>query len=288
MKHNNIVKKFISKFLILVTILLVSTKWTIAEEVDDQREFDYTKEDEHEFDYTKGSKKSPPYWGELKKEWAACKNGKMQSPIDMTNDNLKIVPNLGRIEKNYKPKNAILKNRGHDIQVKWLGDAGSIKINGTKFFLHQAHWHSPSEHTIDGSRYEVELHMVHESPIVNGKSETAVLGVLYKFGPSDPILTKLSKHIKAMVNNISETNIGDINPSEFVCEGDEYYQYVGSLTVPPCTEGVIWTINKKVGTVSEDQVSLLRKAVQDHATKNARPLQPRNGRDILYYDPKEK
>ncbi|CAK8571446.1 unnamed protein product [Lathyrus sativus] len=278
MKHNNIVKKFISKFLILVTILLVSTKWTIAEEVEDEREFDYTK----------GSKKGPPYWGELKKEWAACKNGKMQSPIALTNDNLKIVPNLGKLKKNYMSENATLLNRGHDIQVKWLGEAGSIKINGTEFFLHQAHWHSPSEHIIDGSRYEVELHLMHRSLIVHEKYKTAIIGVLYKFGPPDPMLTKLSKHIQAVGNNISEMDIGEVNPSEFVCEGDEYYRYVGSLTVPPCTEGVIWTINKKVGTVSEEQVSLLKKAVQDHATKNARPLQPRNGRDILYYDPKEK
>lgn len=74
-------------------------------------------EDESEFDYLKGSKKGPSHWGELKKEWTTCKNGKMQSPIDMPSNIVKVVPKLGVLKKNYKPQNAIIRNRGHDIQV---------------------------------------------------------------------------------------------------------------------------------------------------------------------------
>ncbi|KAI5395716.1 alpha carbonic anhydrase 7 [Lathyrus oleraceus] len=278
MKHSKIVTKFHSNLPILVTILLLSTKWTIAQEV----------EDELPFDYVEGSKKGPSHWGELKKEWKACKIGKMQSPIDISSDRLRLAPKLGRLKINYKAQNATLKNRGHDIEVKWLGNAGTIDINGVNFFLHQAHWHSPAEHTINGSKYDVELHMVHESAMINGKTQIAVVGVLYKFGQPDRLLEKLSKHIKSMVNTEAEKLMGVINPTEFLRRGNKYYKYIGSLTVPPCTEGVIWIINKKIGHVCKGQVALLRDAVHDHATMNNRPLQLHNGRFIQYYDPKKK
>ncbi|KAK2990958.1 hypothetical protein RJ640_007106 [Escallonia rubra] len=75
-------------------------------------------EDEREFDYAQGSEKGPGRWGELKKEWTACKNGGMQSPIDMSNQRVEIIRNLRKLEKDYKPCNATVKNRGHDIMTK--------------------------------------------------------------------------------------------------------------------------------------------------------------------------
>ncbi|CAK8571440.1 unnamed protein product [Lathyrus sativus] len=279
MKHQKLLTKFLSNSLILVTILLLSTTtWTIAEEV----------EDEHEFDYIKGSKKGPSHWGDLKKEWKACKNGRMQSPIDMSNHRVRRVSNLGKLKKNYKAQNATLKNRGHDIQVKWEGDAGSININGTNYFLHQAHWHSPSEHTINGRRYDMEVHMVHESSKRKGKSKIAVVGLLYKMGRPDPLLTKLSKYIKGMVDIEAERSIGVIEPFKIKFDGKKYYRYIGSLTIPPCTEGVIWTIDRKIRSVSRAQIKLFRKAVHDHAERNVRPIQLLNKREIQLYGPKPK
>ncbi|WJX11643.1 carbonic anhydrase [Trifolium repens] len=278
MKHHTTLTKFLSNLIILVTIFLLSTTCTIAQEV----------EDESEFDYIKGSEKGPSHWGEIKKEWAACKNGRLQSPIDLSSHRVKIVPKLGELKKYYKPQNATIKNRGHDIEVKWKGDAGEININGTKFHLHQAHWHSPSEHTINGRRYELEVHLVHESAKVNGKSKIAVIGLFYKFGRPDRLLTKLSKYIKSMVDTEAERSIGIIDPSEIKLGGKNYYRYMGSLTVPPCTEGVYWTINKKIRSVSRAQVKLLREAVHDHAEQNARPIQLLNRREIQLYRPKWK
>lgn len=74
-------------------------------------------EDEREFDYGKGSKKGPGRWGELKKEWGACKKGNMQSPIDLSDQRVKVIPNFGDLKWNYRPANASVKNRGHDIAV---------------------------------------------------------------------------------------------------------------------------------------------------------------------------
>ncbi|KAL5067816.1 hypothetical protein RYX36_018703, partial [Vicia faba] len=218
---------------------------------------------ESEFDYIKESKKGPSHWGELKKEWAACKNGRMQSPIDMSSNIVRVVPKLDELKKNYKPQNAIIRNRGHDIQLKWQGDAGSININATEFFLRQMHWHSPSEHTINGQRYDMELHMVHESLKINGKSKIAVVGLLYKIGGPDPLLTKLSNYIETIEDTKAGRGVGVINPSEIKVGCEKYYRYMGSLTIPPCDEGVIWTINKEIKSVSKTQLELLEEVVPD-------------------------
>lgn len=243
-------------------------------------------EDEREFDYMKGSEKGPQHWGDLKKEWAACKHGESQSPIDLSARRVRVIPGLGLIKNTYKPHNATLKNRGHDIQVKWEGDAGSICINGSDFFLQQAHWHSPSEHTINGRRYDLELHMVHHTN--STPEEVVVVGLLYKIGRPDPFLSKLEKYIREMVDEIEEEEIGEIHPSEIRLKGRSYYRYMGSLTVPPCTEGVVWIINHKIRTISREQVKLLREAVHDHAERNARPLQPQNEREIVFHVPTKK
>ncbi|KAA8518687.1 hypothetical protein F0562_016161 [Nyssa sinensis] len=234
-------------------------------------------EDEREFDYEKGREKGPGRWGELKKEWAACKNGSMQSPIDMSNQRVKIIRNSSGLKMDYKPSNATVKNRGHDISLRWNGDSGSVKINGTDYFLEQAHWHSPSEHSINGRRYDLELHMVHVTKDLNVKNKIAVIGLFYKIGKTDKFLSKLTSNLSSMIDGVHERNVGMIDPRDIkIMRGKHYYKYLGSLTVPPCTEGVIWTINKKVRTVSQDQVKLLREVVHDYAEENARPLQPLN------------
>ncbi|XP_010050537.2 alpha carbonic anhydrase 7 [Eucalyptus grandis] len=245
-------------------------------------------EDEREFDYIVKSKKGPRHWGELRKEWEACKKGEMQSPIDLSSRRVKVIPKLREIKRSYKPSKAILKNRGHDISLQWdLGSAGSIKINGTRHFLQQFHWHSPSEHTINGRRYELELHMVHVSTDPDVKHKIAVVGLLYKTGQPNAFLSKLMGNVRSMVDKKGERKMGAIDPREIKMGGKSYLRYMGSLTVPPCTEGVIWTINKKIGTVSKDQIKLLREAVHDYAEKNSRPVQPLNRREIHLYQPNE-
>ncbi|KAK2971109.1 hypothetical protein RJ640_024054, partial [Escallonia rubra] len=109
-------------------------------------------EDESEFDYDDGGPKGPSRWGELKEEWSACKTGEMQSPIDVSSRTVDVIPNSAGLTRNYKPSNATIVNRGHDISLKWVGDAGSVRINGTDYDLQQCHWHSPSEHTVYGRR----------------------------------------------------------------------------------------------------------------------------------------
>ncbi|CAB4317725.1 unnamed protein product [Prunus armeniaca] len=284
MKHRSKPIFIISCFLVFVLLFTHSTVSVVkAQEVEDERDFDYVD----------GSKKGPAYWGEIKKEWAACKHGGMQSPIDLPGKSFQILPSLVELKRTYKPSNATLKNRGHDIKLEWAGNAGSIEINGIQYFLKQSHWHSPSEHSIMARvscvRYDMELHMVYQSPDPKVESNTAVVGVLYQIGRPDAFLSKLTRDIASLTDKKIERSVGVIDPAEIAeLDGKNYYRYIGSLTIPPCTEGVIWIMSKQFGTVSREQIDLLRVSVYDYAEMNARPLQPLNHRMIRLYFQKPK
>ncbi|GLT54615.1 hypothetical protein SLA2020_278000 [Shorea laevis] len=239
-------------------------------------------DDELEFDYDEKSEKGPARWGELHPEWSMCKNGTMQSPIDLMDERVEIVSHLGRLKRSYSPSTANLNNTGHDIKLKWDGGAGYIEINETQYVLKECHWHSPSEHTINGKRFDLEVHMVHES--LDG---IAVVGILYKIGPPDSFLSSLKDHLETISNTGEVVSAGIVNPKNIKIGSRKYYRYIGSLTTPPCTENVVWTIVRKVRTVSQEQVRLLRVAVHDDAGTNARPLQPINRRLVHLYRPNE-
>ncbi|KAI4363983.1 hypothetical protein MLD38_020130 [Melastoma candidum] len=140
------------------------------------------------FTYINGTEKDPSRWGYLNPEWAACSRGNLQSPIDLSPGTALISPLLGKQKMDYKPAPAVIVSRGHDITVKWNGDAGHIVIDGTRFNLLQCHWHSPTEHSFGGTRYEIELHVVHQS----AHGHIAVIGILYKYGGPDPFLDKVN------------------------------------------------------------------------------------------------
>ncbi|XP_062192624.1 alpha carbonic anhydrase 7-like [Phragmites australis] len=239
-------------------------------------------EHEEEFSYVRGEENGPEHWGAIKEEWAACGTGRMQSPIDLSHERVSLVRSLGYLNHTYCAAEATIVNRGHDIMVRFDGDAGSLVINGTAYYLRQLHWHSPTEHTVDGRRYDMELHMVHES----AENKAAVIGILYEIGRHDAFLHKLEPFIRRIADRRDkEERIGVVDPRGTRGTACVYYRYMGSLTTPPCTEGVIWTIVKRVRTVSSYQLEFLREAVHDDMEKNARPLQEVNNRDIGIFRP---
>ncbi|XP_057982199.1 alpha carbonic anhydrase 7-like [Malania oleifera] len=238
---------------------------------------------EKTFSYIRGSDKGPKRWGSLHREWAACKNGRMQSPVDILNS--QVVGAVYDLKMSYTPTTAVLSNKGHVIEVGWLGDAGSIQINGTTYRLEQCHWHSPSEHYIDGKSYDLELHMVHKRHD-SMKPEIAVVALLFQVGRPNDLLGKLHKNIESISGREGEQVVGTMDPREIIRSSEEYYRYMGSLTTPPCSETVIWTIDSRVRTVSKEQVNILQEAVYDYARQNARPLQPLNDRKIYHHTPR--
>ncbi|XP_006659489.1 alpha carbonic anhydrase 7-like [Oryza brachyantha] len=239
-------------------------------------------EREDEFTYTSGEEKGPEHWGKIKPEWAQCGAGEMQSPIDLSHERVTLVRDLGYLDHSYRAAEASIVNRGHDIMVRFDGDAGSVVINGTAYYLRQLHWHSPTEHSVDGRRYDMELHMVHES----AEKKAAVIGLLYEVGRPDRFLQKMEPYLRMIADKEDkEEKVGVIDPRGARGRASVYYRYMGSLTTPPCTEGVIWTIVKRVRTVSKYQLELLREAVHDNMENNARPLQAVNNRDVSIFRP---
>ncbi|KAG9451052.1 hypothetical protein H6P81_011017 [Aristolochia fimbriata] len=242
-------------------------------------------EDEKEFSYIEGSENGPKHWGEIHEEWAACSNGNMQSPIDLLNERVEVVEHLGRLKRNYRPSNATLVNRGHDIMINWTDGAGTITVNGTEYVLRQCHWHSPSEHSINGRRFALEVHLVHES----ADKKIAVFGIMYTIGRADPFLSEILNHVDEIMNvGDARDELGVVDPRHIKLGSRKYYRYMGSLTTPPCTEGVTWTILRKVRTVSREQVTKLREAVHDDSEMNARPMQPTNSRTVQLYTPRDR
>ncbi|XP_057859218.2 alpha carbonic anhydrase 7-like [Cryptomeria japonica] len=227
-----------------------------------------------EYDYT--GARGPSHWGDLKEEWKTCGDGRQQSPIDVLKRNIEISPNLGELQTSYKEANASLKNNGHDVMLRWAKGAGSIQVDGVNFTLRQCHWHSPAEHLIGGTRYPLEIHMVHQP----ADNKTVVIGILYKYGKPDTFLAQVLPFISE-----AEESLGMIDPKHIKFGSRKYYTYTGSFTTPPCTEGVTWIIIHKVRSVSRDQVRNLIAAVHDGFGKNARPIQSENGRTIELYMP---
>ncbi|KAI5583792.1 hypothetical protein BDE02_06G039500 [Populus trichocarpa] len=274
--HFNVYNINISSFLLLVSLVIVSFSLTICFASESE------VEKESEFAYVEGTGKGPKNWGKINPHWETCGKGQMQSPIDLLDGRpVQVFPNLGKLRRDYQAAPAAVKNRGHDITVIWKGDAGKITINNTRYQLKQGHWHSPSEHTFNGSRYDLELHLVHYS----SQGGVAVSAIVYKYGRPDRFLSRLFHHI-THVDPEEEIDAGIVNPGDIKFGSRKYYRYIGSLTSPPCTEGVIWTIVKKVRTVSREQVKALRDAVHDGYEANARPTQSSDGRAVFEYTPR--
>ncbi|CAN8257198.1 unnamed protein product [Cochlearia groenlandica] len=202
-------------------------------------------ETETEFHYKKGEEADPSKWSSIKPEWRICGTGKRQSPIDLS-------PKIAKI-------------------VSWEDDAGKIVINGIDYKLVQSHWHAPSEHFLNGQRFAMELHMVHKSQA----GHLAVIGVLFREGAPNAFISRIMEKIKSVADvQGGEISIGKLDPREFGWDLTKFYEYRGSLTTPPCTEDVMWTIINKVGTVSREQINVLVDARRGGYEANARPAQP--------------
>lgn len=213
-------------------------------------------------------KAAPQNWGELKPEFAACAEGKGQSPIDIRGGaRLDLEP----IKFDYKPSALRLIDNGHTVQVNYA-EGSSITVSGVRYDLKQFHFHKPSEERVDGRIYDMVVHAVHQS--TDGR--LAVVAVLMEVGLPNPFITSLWPYLPLESGreiSLPEVMI-DIN--KLLPESRNYYAYMGSLTTPPCTEGVLWLVMKNPVSVASEQVGIFGKMY----SMNARPVQPANGRLI--------
>jgi len=224
---------------------------------------------EEDVHWTYSGEHGPEHWGELSKTFAACSEGKSQSPIDIVDP---IDEDLDPIGLSYRGSTTTVVNNGHTLQVN-VGPGNSLAIDGQIFELIQFHFHSPSEHRIQGKPFAAEAHFVHQ----NDRGDLAVVAVLFREGSQSPGIATIgaSAFAKAGTSKPLDTPIADL---EIVPEGRAHYRYSGSLTTPPCTEGVLWLILKPTGSLSKEQVERFVKLIGE----DARGPQPLNGRRVVH------
>ena len=212
----------------------------------------------------------PTKWGGLEKAFATCKLGKVQSPIDIR-DNAVHQADLAAINFDYKPSTLRIIDDGHTIQVNY--DPGSLmSVGGKQYDLVQFHFHKPSEEKLNGKAYDRDAHLVHKDKDGN----LAVVAVLMHKGHDNPFIKTLWDNLPTEKEKESVVDKVRIDVSELLPEHKAYYTFAGSLTTPPCSEGVTWFVLKSPVQVSTQEIRRFAKA----SPMNARPVQPLNGRVI--------
>ncbi len=201
---------------------------------------------------------NPEKWDRISE---VCLHGKSQSPINITDKKTNTFPK--EIKYNNLSANKIL-NNGHTIQLNFSQDV-FLDYDNKKYKLLQVHFHAPAEHVINGKNYDFEAHFVHQT----AEGDFAVVGVLYKIGKENKDLNAILKDAPSTEQKI------DINKkfklSTLLPKTKEFYSYSGSLTTPPCTEGVKWIVMKEVLEVSKKQIEMFQKSVG--LEKTNRPIQ---------------
>jgi len=225
-----------------------------------------------------GEKDGPGHWGSLNPDWALCAGGTAQSPIDIRGAEnypdadllaLKMPEASLRIIRQEHVLEAL--DNGHTIQVNV--DAGdTLTIGEQAFDLKQYHFHSPSEHTVDGEHQPMEMHLVHKS----AAGELAVIGVFIEEGTHNAAFDAVWSNMPTEPGK--ETRIEDVrvNINDTLPPDTTSWRYHGSLTTPPCSEGVRWIVLQTPIQMDAAQI----RQFQDEFTGNNRPTQPLNGRPI--------
>jgi carbonic anhydrase len=221
----------------------------------------------HHWAYT--GEGDPEHWGKLDPAYATCSTGHTQSPIDIKDAKKSDLPEL-KFDYKAVPLNII--DNGHTIQVNYA--AGStLTVGGKTYRLKQFHFHHPSEEHINGYGYDLVAHLVH----ADAEDHYAVVAVLVKKGPANAFLDSVWKNIPAEKEKASDVASVSINVKDLLPTDHGYYTFAGSLTTPPCSEGVTWYVLKNAVTLSGEQVAAFAKIYP----LNARPIQPTNNRELL-------
>jgi len=220
----------------------------------------------------------PGSWGKLSADFAACSAGRNQSPIDIGATTSAALPDLRTAFRAAELKIAHHEhfgdaiNNGHTIQVNYpQGD--TLIVGDESFELAQYHFHGPSEHTVAGEHSPMEMHLVHKS----SAGKLAVIGVLIEQGAHnaafEPIWSNLpkTKGVESHFEHV-KVNVDDLLP-----QARTTYRYDGSLTTPPCSEGVKWFVMTTPVELSAAQIAAFTAIIE----ANNRPVQPLNGRVVI-------
>lgn len=225
-----------------------------------------------------GETDGPAIWAQLSEEYALCRDGREQSPVDISGAEAREQPAMSMA---YRPaKLKIIRHEhvvdvvdnGHTIQVNY--DEGStLTVGEASYDLKQYHFHAPSEHTVEGRSFRMEMHLVHQS----AGGALAVLGVLIAEGSENPAFVPVWEHLPDTPGESRHLEHVTVNIEDLLPESHATYRYAGSLTTPPCSEGVRWFVVVEPIELSADQIS----AFTAIFSNNNRPVQPLYGRTVV-------
>jgi carbonic anhydrase len=227
----------------------------------------HKKEQPHAAEWGYKGEKGPDHWGDLSPEYALANTGHRQSPIDIA----AVEPSsLPAIEFGYGPSRIDLVYNGHTVE-EVEDHHSSITVAGKRYVLQQFHFHSPSEHTINGCHSAMEMYLVHKSD----DGTIAVIGVLIEAGADNSAFDQVWNYLPSETNREHKESV-TIDAATLLPTDQNYYRYTGSFTTPPCTEDVLWMILKTPVELSEQQITTFRKIIDG----NNRPVQPLNDRTV--------
>jgi len=209
------------------------------------------------------------HWGALKPEYSLCGDGMAQSPINISKS---YKTDLDSIGFSYKDTPLKIINNGHTIKVKYK-PGSTVTIDGEKYKLLQFHFHNPSEHEVEGKSYDMEMHLVHK----NESDELAVVGVFIERGKHNNTIQTLWYNLPEEINKEKAVDTIKVNAADLLPDDRSYYRYYGSLTTPPCSEGVNWNVLKSPIEMSDAQIKKFESVIG----YNSRPVQPVNKRFVL-------
>jgi len=213
----------------------------------------------------------PEYWGNLSPDYEKCRIGTKQSPIDIIYSKKTKLPS---ILFDYRATHYNAVNNGHTVKIDYE-KGSSIKIGVRTYGLLQFHFHAPSENKIEGETYPMEMHLVHKSQ----SGELAVIGVMFRLGSKNPGLEFLFNNFPSKKNERYKYDDTKFNVMSILPKDNRYYHFEGSLTTPPCSEGVKWYVLRGKIEASRKQLTRFMRIY----SRNSRPIQELNGREVKHY-----
>lgn len=232
----------------------------------------------------------PQHWGMLSSEFELCDTGKSQSPIDIgrkktrapyelqinyENTPLFVAEDFPTELRVNKDEAVVTLEHALKVNIHAKKNKAMLTYQGKKYYLKEFHFHSPSENLWHKMGFPLEIHFVHEGE----KGGLLVVGVFVNRGDDSKALQTILDHLPDEEGKEFAVKDTVINPNDLLPQDKRYYAFAGSLTTPPCTQGVQWLVMPNPITASPAQLLQIRQASDG---SNARPIQPLNGRDLSY------
>ena len=212
---------------------------------------------------------APRFWHQLDADYMTCATGKVQSPINLSSRQSVGATGMPDLNVVYRPVPLRLMQDLQGLRGDYpLGSF--IQLNNQRFEFTHYRFRTASEHHLDGFAYPMEIQFYHR----DGEGQHLVMSVIVQEGEDNPFLATILEHLPKEQDTLNLVEDLRFNPVSFLPEDKGFYRYLGSLTTPPCTEGVIWIVFKQPIEASVRQLIRMHQIMGG----NVRPIQPLNGR----------